>query len=221
MRTRLFTLFFLALTLCRGTAEDFTPPQAYPVSRYEAGWQKNPFTLKTAPPAVQKESFAKDLVLGSVYKIGDSTKVVVVNTKTRARTPLLDDIADPSGMKVKSVHLENTTKETYAELELGADSAVVRYDEAFQKQMAAQQMQQMPQGMRPGVPSPAGPGNMPMPQPIPMPGAPVVSPGSGGMPNNYSNRPGMPVPANGGSNALIPTPQRRRLGTAPIPGQSH
>lgn len=43
-----------------GAEDTFQPPKAYPAARYEAGWNMNPFTLKTAPVALAKASFAED-----------------------------------------------------------------------------------------------------------------------------------------------------------------
>ncbi|WP_075089973.1 hypothetical protein [Verrucomicrobium spinosum] len=69
--------------------QTFVPPEPFPAEKYENGWRKNPFTLKTAPVAIQRESFAKNLALGSMYDDAEGvTCVVVVNTKTRERTRL-------------------------------------------------------------------------------------------------------------------------------------
>lgn len=133
MKFLLSTSFTLMTLLCCAGAEDFIAPKAYPVERYVEGWMKNPFTLKTAPVAIQRESFAKDLVLGSITKIGDEARVVVINTKTHARTPLSDGVDSATGMRIKAVHLEASRKETFVEIESGAESAVLRYDEAVLK----------------------------------------------------------------------------------------
>lgn len=118
-------------------AEDNFPPRPYPIERYLDGWAKNPFTLKTAPVVVTMESFAKDLVLGSVSQIGDVATVTMINTKTRERTRLISG-QERGGMKIKSVHLGYSRKEISVELESGTETAVLHYDNAVLKQLAEQ-----------------------------------------------------------------------------------
>jgi hypothetical protein len=218
---------FLPLLLILFTAglqaqvEDFLPPESYPVDRYEAGWRKNPFTLKTAPVAIQKESFAKDLVLGSVFTIDGETSVVVVNTKTRERIKLVNDQPSSTGMKVKSTSVQDTRKDTFVEVELGGDVASLRYDENFQKQLAAQGAQPQAPAVVPvnpvngnvgntqqtmnGATNNNAPGTLLPPPNVPRP---VV-------PSNA--RPGLPKagPTAPGAPGNVPTPVRRRLLTAP------
>ncbi len=83
-------LAMLALAFGRTASAEtaFTPPERYPVDRYESEWNKNPFTLKTAPIAVTKASFAENLAIGSYYGSKDKPTVTVVNTKTGERTRL-------------------------------------------------------------------------------------------------------------------------------------
>ncbi|WP_075090760.1 hypothetical protein [Verrucomicrobium spinosum] len=51
----------------------FEPPQRHPQSRYEQDWARNPFTLKTAPVAIESQSFAKDLALGGIDNLAKAT----------------------------------------------------------------------------------------------------------------------------------------------------
>ena len=44
MKATLAALFLLMSLRQVATAQGFAPPQAYPIDRYEQGWQKNPFT---------------------------------------------------------------------------------------------------------------------------------------------------------------------------------
>jgi hypothetical protein len=214
MKSLLSTSFLLMTLFCSAGAEDFAPPKAYPVERYVEGWMKNPFTLKTAPVAVQRESFAKDLVLGSITKIGDAAKVVVINTKTHVRTPLSDGEDSASGMRIKSVHLEDSRKDTFVEIEAGAESAVLRYDEGVLKAQASHQNQ-------PGnsnQPVVANNGAVMAP---PMPGAannnPAVRTNFTAVPNGTVSPPpmgGMPSQVHG---AGVPTVPKRRMLNVPTP----
>ncbi len=220
-----FLIILVAAGSLRAMGTDaFIAPAPYPLSRYEEGWQKNPFTLKTAPVAITKESFAKDLTLGSVYQFNDITTVVVVNTKTRERKSLRENETSPTGMVIKSVHLENSRKDTYVEVTQANDTAILRYDESFLKGLAshAGQPQPVPNS---GVPQSGIVNNgvvqnnaLP-PLPIvpnatnPPPGMPPVNRGpqfNGALMGNNGNQ-----PQGGGAN--IPAPVRRRLLTTPVP----
>lgn len=218
-------------------AEPFAPPMAYPADRYESGWMMNPFTLKTAPTAIQKESFAKDLALGGVYGPVEKPIVSFVNTKTRERTKLSPGETDKNGLFLKAVYVKPSRKDTYAEVTMGGDAATIRYDNALIAQLAAS-------GPAAGAPAPAGaghglpplpganaglpnaPGAPPVitraPQPTNPPGAsgaPGGAPTGGYTPNPYSvtgapaaNNP--PPTTHGTGN--MPTPMRRRLQTVPV-----
>ncbi|TLD70127.1 hypothetical protein FEM03_13090 [Phragmitibacter flavus] len=138
-------IFFLFITVISTVAaavvvvgQEFPAPTPYPVDRYEAGWNTNPFTLKTAAVATQKESFAKDLVLGSMYQVGLETTVVLVNAKTRERIRIVSTQADPNGMRIKSANILNSRRDSYAEIEKDGEIAILRYDDRLQKQLAAQ-----------------------------------------------------------------------------------
>jgi hypothetical protein len=117
--------------------EAFTPPEAHPIERYKATWSKHPFTLKTAPSVAPTGSFAQDLVLASMYQVSGETVVIVANTKTRERIRLRNDESAPNGMKVKAAFIEDTRKNSSAELVLGGETAVLRYQDQAFKQMAA------------------------------------------------------------------------------------
>jgi hypothetical protein len=116
--------------------EGFTPPQAYPVDRYEAGWNKNPFTLKTAPVALEKESALQDLAIGSLYGQRADPIVAVVNTKTGQRTRLKTGETAQNGMLLKSVSVKDTQKETSAEVVLNGETAILKFDYDYYRQNA-------------------------------------------------------------------------------------
>lgn len=115
----------------------FTPPRAYPVERYEAGWNKNPFTLKTVAPHAPNGEFAADLAIGAFYGSASNPTVVLVNTKTRERILLRRDQPASTGMTLKSLKLDAPRSECQVEVALGAESAVIKYDANYIAQMAA------------------------------------------------------------------------------------
>jgi hypothetical protein len=85
------------------SSSGFTPPRAYDVTRYEAGWARNPFTLKTAPAPPAASSFAKDMVIGAYFGSSDSPTVVLVNTKTHERLRLKPGETATNGITLHSV----------------------------------------------------------------------------------------------------------------------
>jgi len=220
--TRYLLLFFLGILGGEAFAEAFVPPQAYSIDRYEAGWQKNPFTLKTALPTPTRDSFAKDLVLGSVSKIDGSTSVVLINAKTRARIHLDDAKASPSGIQVTSVHFAEKRKDISVELAMGGDTATVRYDDAVLIQLASAGNAKKTGPANPPIPGAGHPGAPPINQPPPLPMQPngtnanPMSTGAGGSPTGlvptalHTNDPNL-------QSTNIPTPNRRLLKTAPVP----
>ncbi len=151
----------LLLTACGGLVSGaepavFTPPQAYPASRYEAGWSKNPFTLKTVAPIAAQDSFARDLAIGAHYGAADNPTVVVVNTKTNERILLRKDKPSPGGICLQSVHLSSTRSECQVQVMRGSEAAVLNYDANYLGQLAANEASRMASSKN--LPAPAANG---------------------------------------------------------------
>lgn len=221
----LLTFVLLSTGLASPAAEDFHGPEAYPVDRYVPLWNKNPFTLKTAPAAIQKESFARDLALAGITRIGDVTTVLLVNTKTREYLRLKNEELHASGMKVKTVNMKDTRSESSVEVIMGAETSVLKYDDGFLKQMAAQvpTPNAMPGNApnNPGIPVPVVPGSALPQQVLPGGGAAPQTNGTGMInPDGRSGLPQVPLPVNGSPMAndprLVPTVPTRRVRTAPV-----
>lgn len=118
--------------------EAFVPPEPHPANRYETVWEKNPFILKTAPVVEEKKSFAKDLVLHNAFQLpGGEVTVVLANTKTNETFRLKTKEQASNGMKIRSVMLKDPRKDSYVEVEKNGESAVLRYDDTFQKRLLA------------------------------------------------------------------------------------
>lgn len=201
---------FCLLTVNGGSAQEqgtqadqpqvFTVPKAYPVERYEAGWNKNPFTLKTAPTVVDQDSFAKDLAIGSYFGDAKDPTVVVVNTKTGKRTSLKKSQPEgKDGMKLKELKFADSRKDVVAEVTMGSQTAEVKFNSDYLKQVAGADAArggqqgnapgQMPPGARPGQQPSGAPGQV-----MPAGGAP--RPTMPPMPQQAQNR--GPVPQGGG-----------------------
>lgn len=225
MRFLPFLLLFSTLagiTASVAAEEAFQAPGRYPLDRYEAGWQKNPFTLKAAAVTVAKESFAKNLALAGIYTIGDTTTVLVVDTQTRQYLRLKQGGGMVDGLRVQSVHAaENDRAATFVELTKDSESAVLRYDDGFLRQMAAKSMVAsagnatkenavLQEGMKNGG------GTPPVPEaPVPGGNAPAAMPPGAPVPamQRPPAPPGMPLRRR----ILQPTPDSRRQQTLPQP----
>lgn len=138
-------LFLVVASLaCSQEAGTFQSPQPHAVQRYEAGWNKNPFTLKTAPQVVESVSFAKDLAIGTYYGDSADPTIIIVNTKTNERLRLKQDQPAANGMKLRSVKLSSSRKDLVVEVTLGTETAAIRYDDNYVKQLAAAEMNKEP-----------------------------------------------------------------------------
>ncbi|CAN5765989.1 hypothetical protein BH11VER1_BH11VER1_30120 [soil metagenome] len=217
------TCVWLSAGLATPAAEEFHGPEAYPVDRYIPLWDKNPFTLKTAPAAILKETFAKDLALAGITRIGADTTVLLVNTKTREYLRLKNQDTHASGMKVKSVNMKDTRSDSSVEVVMGTETSVLKYDDGFLKQMAAQVPTQAPLNVaanNPAIPVPMMPG-APAPQSMPNGGRPVTGVGVANNQDGRGNLLAPPMPING--SPMTEPPQNRpnvpvrRVRTAPVP----
>jgi hypothetical protein len=129
---------------------DFQSPQAYPATRYEAIWNKNPFTLKTAPSAVARPSFAQDFVIVTHYGAVDDPVIVIANTKTQERITLKKGRPSDGGIALEVANIGVNRKETFVQVTLAGETARLRYDEDYLRRMAAAaQPKQTPQPLKP------------------------------------------------------------------------
>ncbi len=162
----------------------FTAPKVYPVERYETGWSKNPFTLKTAPVVVENASFAKDLAIAGISGDTANPTVTVVNIKTHERFRLKLGEPGANGMLLSDVKRAVSRKDSVVEVTLGAETSKIHYDNSYLKQVAAtsnakaappgspqalQQLRQTP--VQPGMPRPQIPGQPPQTLRLPAPPA--------------------------------------------------
>lgn len=114
----------------------FTPPAAYNIQRYESGWEKNPFTLKTTPAVVTGPSFAADIAVAGISGDSANPTITLVNVKTHERFRLKTGGKAGNGMSVVRVRRGTTHKETVVEVSLGPEVNEVRYDDGYLRQVA-------------------------------------------------------------------------------------
>ena len=195
----------------------FVPPKAYAIERYEAGWNKNPFTLKTAPAFVPQDSFAKDLAIASIYGNRHDPTVAIVNVKTRERYVLKIGRPNDQGIELKEASLGLARKNTVVRIAMGAELCEVRYDNSYLTQLAANavarvepavlQLRQQAMQQQPGQPA------LPLPTP---PRQPLVSTGTapGGKSRASGDR---QLAASSRNNAATPSFTDEQSGLAILP----
>ena len=194
--------------------EEFTPPVAFPVDRYQAGWAKNPFTLPSAPPTQDKVSAAKDLAIGGFYGLRDNATIAVVNVKTQERFNLKKG-ETLNGITLDDYSIQPTRKETTAEVSVNGEKATLHFDNSYiRQQSGASEAAKTPDGTPPNV----NPGGQMPPSMTPRtgPGAPPT--GVPGTTRPLPTPPGSHAPGVTFPNApTIPTPVGRQRLTAPQP----
>lgn len=128
----------------------FTPPRAYEVTRYEAGWARNPFTLKTAPAPANDLGFAKDMVIGAYFGSSDSPTVVLVNTKTHERLRLKPGETASNGITLHGVSTGLRRSDWTVEVRgQRGEVAHLGFDENYLAQQAAKVPKNAPPGAAP------------------------------------------------------------------------
>ncbi len=189
----------------------FQPPVPHDVQRYEAGWNKNPFTLKTVAPVVEQVSFAVDLTIGTYFGDSADPTIIIVNTKTNERISLKQGQPAANGMKLSSVKLGTSRKDMVAQVTLGTETAAIRYNDSYVKQMAAAEMSKAPPMQQPHQ-QPGTQLKIPTPQNPSQPGrgsapgtAPSTAPSTAQTTPIIPGRPGF-VPPSGALNAVNPPP---------------
>jgi hypothetical protein len=211
---RVAGMLTLMLALCMSTSlgtvcaqEAFVVPERYPQDRYENGWMKNPFTLKTAPVVAEKKSFAKDLVLHNILQVGNDVTAVLANAKTKEFFRVKSSEPASNGMKIRTHKIGDLRKDSYVEVELNGEFAVLRPDDAFRKQMLAGNSARGNRG-KGGMGAGAGAGD-PEGTMKDATGQPVVTP-NGGLPGGPGMGGGMPgAGAPGAHNNTLRTPIER------------
>ncbi|MFZ2276551.1 MAG: hypothetical protein WAW39_02085 [Prosthecobacter sp.] len=181
----------------------FQPPVPHGVQRYEAGWNKNPFTLKTVAPVAEQASFAADLTIGTYFGDSADPTIIIVNTKTNERTSLRQGQPASNGMKLSSVKLGASRKDLVAQVTLGTETAAIRYNDSYVKQMAAAETTKASPSMQPSHQQPGTQLKFPTPQ---NPSQPGRGSAPGAAPTNAPATAQANTPVNLGRPGFVPPP---------------
>lgn len=114
---------------------------AHGITRYEASLARNPFVLRTAPPAAVPAPRAADWTLASVYGESGRPTVAVVNVKTLQRVRLLPDGSSAGGMRLVRVELGSRRKDILAVVDFEGQQAELRFSAGWLRQAAAAKAQ--------------------------------------------------------------------------------
>lgn len=133
---------FLILSACRvGAAdpsEDF--PKAVPLGGYSDLIRKSMFAPATpvvAPEA--KASFAADLFVVGLAKMGSKDFVIILNRQTRDKFTLLSGEPGTDGTELASVDWADDPSQSRVTVRKGSESSVLEFDESAFKRPAAPQ----------------------------------------------------------------------------------
>lgn len=176
----------ITITAKPDEAPEAAIPQAFPRSRYETSWKKNPFLLKTAPVIQTKESWAADFALTSIAKLSGIYRVSIKNKKTGESKRLSEASNADAEFKIVKVNLLPDRKSSSVEIEKGGEKATLTYDVALTTPQPRGAVPGQPGGARPGMPVIPGQPSGFVPPTIP--GRTTSSSGQPGTPAGNSQR---------------------------------
>jgi len=177
-------------------------PTSFPPARYEQMAGKSPFALATpVTPVVQTPSFAVNLYLTGVAKIGNTDFVSIASRdQSQPRFSLSsDDPPNKDGISLVSVAWSDKPGQSRVVVKKGIEPATLEFDQAALNSPVPPQANSMV-GARP---------------PLPLPGQPIIPTQPQG-----ARRIILPPPPTGGANPNVPQPNRQRIRTINAnPGQ--
>jgi hypothetical protein len=210
-------------------SEEATPPAgddvvlpAFPLSRYEALWQRSPFQVESVAPPVESAGLAQRFALTGLAAINGEAIAFLMDRATQNRVMVKKDSTE-GGLSLVQVDVQQKYSDSTATVRQGSEVGVVRFDAsaAAPGMMPPAGMAQQPmRAVPPGIPQPGMP-QQPMaqipgvPQGVPMPGQPVPGQPVPQPPGVVPGMPGPGVPQDGqvqGDPGQMPPPRviRRR-----------
>ena len=191
-------------------------PTAFPTSRYQAMIDKSPFSLGTPPPAAvapppaAAPSFAQDLFVVGIAKLGNQDFVSIASRDQTQRFSLMVGEQNSDGVSVVSVQRVPELAKSKVTVKKGTEFGTIGFDEAAQNNGTAEggappvaPPQPMPGLQRPNMAKPGRPGfqqpnlqnRFPQVRPV-MPNVKPFRPGVGNtnMPQSRIRRPVIPNP---------------------------
>ncbi len=108
---------------------DAVIPKAFPTSRYEASWSKNPFLLKTTAGPQPPVSFAQDWVISGMYRNQGKTVVSLMNRQTGERKKVTSEDGEGAEFTLVKANIAPRPSDSSAEIRKGSEVATLTYDD--------------------------------------------------------------------------------------------
>ena len=177
--------------------DELTP---WPITRYEKMIRRSPFAPATAAPtAAATPSFAANLYVSGLAKIGDRDFVSISSRDQTSKFSLFTGETNSQDIQLVSVQWADAVGKSKVTVKKGTEFGVLEYDQALMQKASPAQP------INPGVPPPPGFGQPPRPVVIPRPNQPM-------QPFQANQKPVFPgaVNPNPAGNGQPAIPTRRR-----------
>ena len=160
-------------------AENGVVAEAFPLSRYEALWERSPFQLESAAPPVESAGLSQRFALTGLAAINGEPIAFLMDRATQNRLMVRKDGSE-GGVSLVQVDVQKKYSDSTATVRQGAEVGVIRFDASASAAPPAMQVppvappmvRAMPPQVAPGqppAPVPQAPGVVP---PVPGPGVP-------------------------------------------------
>lgn len=104
-------------------------PMAYDASRYDAIWDKNPFTRKVAAITQAKVDWGQDWALASMSKYSGKIRVSIRNKQTNEIKRIYDEAKEGDEFRLVKANFHRSRREASAVIAKGTEEATLKYDE--------------------------------------------------------------------------------------------
>jgi len=120
------TFFLSGIAFCQ---EPFSTPEQFSIERYARILDKSPFAQATLlQESAPQESFSKDLVLVSHYRLGGILYVNLLDRKSQQRLVITSEGDASTGMKAIALNSTGNPWEAKAVIECRGEKGTVGYD---------------------------------------------------------------------------------------------
>lgn len=121
-------------------ADQFIVPEPLPPNRYAVIWEKSPFALKTAAPALEAgRSFAAELNLAGLADVDGEVTVYLKNSKSGEYLTVTPTATPESDVVLVKINEHEDPQQVSVEVRKGTETATVKYpaEISSEKQLAA------------------------------------------------------------------------------------
>jgi len=159
-------------------AADSVVAEAFPLSRYEALWERSPFQLESAAPPVESAGLSQRFALTGLAAINGEPIAFLMDRATQNRLMVRKDGSE-GGVSLVQVDVQKKYTDSTATVRQGSEVGVIRFDAsvagappAMPAPVAPPMVRAMPPQIAPGQPVPPVPQAPGVVPPVPGPGVP-------------------------------------------------